>query len=490
MPVPLPNCSRMPSKTFVDDQYQDDAMLAAYEKHDFTFNYNFQPSVIPKLVARKLRLRTSPVRSMAAHLLPSYLRKSSENGKQRKIRPTSYLDGIRGVASFFVFIHHYALDYFPELHEGYLSQPTNDWIFQLPFIRIIYSGRFMVGLFFVLSGYVLSYKPLQLIREGNTSALLDNLASSVFRRAMRLFLPVILSTYVVMLMVHNGWYGSLFPGIKVPKIMPLGKQTINWLGELNLIMNPYSWANQLWTLPTEFRGSMLIFICLLGLSKAKPWIRMSLISSFAFFSFFIASQWDMALFFCGIVIAEMRHIQNSSTSLSTNDYTTSRLRNSVVQGFWVIAFLFSWFLACWPDYSSHHSPGYIWLSSMTPDAFPGGHGRTRFWTSIAAIVMLLACENNDLLQQPFITPIAQYLGDISFALYIVHIPVCYSIGRVVTVAGMEMIGRPFAGFMLATAFILPFLLWLADVYWRLIDAKSVEFAKWVWVKSCYNSSCK
>ena len=48
----------------------------------------------------------------------------------------------------------------------------------------------MVVIFFVISGYVLSYRSLKLARQGKQVELLDSLASSVFRRWLRLHLPV------------------------------------------------------------------------------------------------------------------------------------------------------------------------------------------------------------------------------------------------------------------------------------------------------------
>jgi hypothetical protein len=231
------------------DQYHDAIHLSARDRSEFDLpgldNGDLRSYLI-KLLARAFRRLYSLLNYIIASLLRPYIRISSRSNltpiKPRSLRSTAYLDGIREVASLFVFIHHYPMDYFRYLHDGYLAKPTDTWFLQLPFIRIVYSGRFMVGLFFVLSGYVLSYRPLQLIRDSNTSALLDSLASSIFRRAMRLFLPIIPSTFVVMVLIHNGWYGSLDPVIKVPEIAPFSEQTMQWLRCLKMLINPLTWV--------------------------------------------------------------------------------------------------------------------------------------------------------------------------------------------------------------------------------------------------------
>jgi len=67
----------------------------------------------------------------------------------------------------------------------------------------------MVAIFFVISGYVLSYKGLKLAREGKGGKLLDSLGSSVFRRWLRLHLPVIASTFLAFLLTRTGAYTEL-----------------------------------------------------------------------------------------------------------------------------------------------------------------------------------------------------------------------------------------------------------------------------------------
>jgi hypothetical protein len=140
-------------------------------------------------------------------LLPSWLRTRS-NKAPRKLYSTSWLDGLRGVAALFVVIHHYAYTFTATSMQGWRTGEDGDhnWFFQLPLLRVVHSGRFMVAIFFVISGYVLSYRSLKLAREGKPIELLDSIASSVFRRWLRLHLPVIASTFIAFLMARaNAW---------------------------------------------------------------------------------------------------------------------------------------------------------------------------------------------------------------------------------------------------------------------------------------------
>jgi peptidoglycan/LPS O-acetylase OafA/YrhL len=55
---------------------------------------------------------------------------------------------------------------------------------------------------FPVSGYVLSAKPLRLIYAGEFEKLGDNLASSLFRRWLRLYIPLIIVTFLYMTSWH------------------------------------------------------------------------------------------------------------------------------------------------------------------------------------------------------------------------------------------------------------------------------------------------
>lgn len=84
--------------------------------------------------------------------------------------------------------------------------PENRSVLQLPFVRLLYAGAPMVSIFFVVSAYALSIKPISQMRSGAHADLLRTLSSAAFRRFFRLFLPCFCSTFLVLILVQLGLY--------------------------------------------------------------------------------------------------------------------------------------------------------------------------------------------------------------------------------------------------------------------------------------------
>jgi len=139
-------------------------------------------------------------------MLPSFLSWQTAAQNEQRLQPTAWLDGLRGIASLLVFIYHYIYAYYPQHEFGYDGiLHTN--IIQLPILRLLYAGPAMVKVFFVISGFALSWKPMK-VMSGSASnrneKLLDVLSSSILRRYPRLFLPILARSIVVALLVHLG----------------------------------------------------------------------------------------------------------------------------------------------------------------------------------------------------------------------------------------------------------------------------------------------
>jgi peptidoglycan/LPS O-acetylase OafA/YrhL len=443
--------------------------------------------------------------------------------KSGAIHPTSWLDGLRGVASLIVFFSHFTERNVPWFTHTYGIRDEDDPIasspLQLPFVRNIYSGRPMVPIFFVVSGYVLSYKALKLLRSRDYDKLHRNLASSVFRRAFRLFLPTTASTFLVMWFIWAGWMGQPLP--------TLWEQLGDWLGAVWTILTvSWGWDEfhvvpydvHLWTIPIEMSHSLLLFITLTGLSRLKTHLRLLAVLGIMIFCL-KSGHWAPFVFLGGMAIAEIGMIQEArremarvaaeerqraytdegmeilkSSAEALAEFDESGMQVSAAsilfQVFLAANLLFAMFVAGWPNNDGAQTPGIAALMANTMEPFHSQDsplGMARPWFSIGAIQTVLALQQIRPLRNLFVTSFAQYLGNISYALYLCHGPLLSVLGpRVMPLvwgvvgghAGAGVLGRLFVWFVGILALGTP-LIWVSDVFWRSVDVGSVKAAKWL-----------
>ncbi|KAH0185928.1 hypothetical protein KCU99_g9029, partial [Aureobasidium melanogenum] len=217
-------------------------------------------------------------KKLSFFMLPSFIqtRIRGPTARQQAQHSTSFLDGMRGVAAFLVMVCHNTYNHY-DIFYGYHSRGGDgqNWEpYKLPFIRIVYQGATMVAVFFVISGYALSYKPVKLMRNKDWQTLSKSLGSSIFRRAMRLFLPCIVSTFFVSVIIWAGLYNmgadyarkngqyNTYHNVNEPKFDTLSKQMLYWLQETSTkLINPWSFVpkdfipvidGHLWTIPIEY----------------------------------------------------------------------------------------------------------------------------------------------------------------------------------------------------------------------------------------------
>ncbi|KAF2432121.1 acyltransferase [Tothia fuscella] len=446
-------------------------------------------------------------------LLPSFIQnRFRTEHKPDKLFPTSYLDGMRGLAALFVFFCHYSYSCFV-ITEGYGhgGPGENNNILQLPFIRLFYSGPPMVCLFFVISGYALSLKPLKQMRSHQWDALNTTLTSSIFRRGIRLFLPTTISTFMVVLLLRMGFYESTraFASNKQllrniveyhPERLPTFTAQFNdWIWRVYEFVHVWGWESfggstgydvHLWTIPVEFRCSMVLFLVLSGLARLRVWIRLTSLFFIAWFTY-RNGRWEMLLFLAGMFLAELDLIRLASRrptltntplhSSCSNCKESNSQRKKIMKGFWIALGIVALYLMSQPDDHFSSTPGWITLSTLIPTFFTDKY---RYYQCLGSILLVLATNHSKFLQKPFNHPIIQYLGKISYALYLVHGPVLHVIGYRIEpwawgVTGSESRGEYVRGFLLGAVFIVPTTVWVADLFWRWVDGPTVRFARWV-----------
>ncbi|RYC58543.1 hypothetical protein CHU98_g7682 [Xylaria longipes] len=451
-------------------------------------------------------------------LLPSFFHKSTAEVEPNEQRPTAWLDGLRGVAALFVVMHHMSLLWFSwDIHNGWTN--WNDHLIQLPIIRLVVSGRANVMIFFVISGYALSLKPLSLVRKGPHSKMYQALASSIFRRHSRLFIPAIIICAPAPLIAYLGGYGGEdMPGaaiapMKPPRFESIWRQFGNYIQTIMALSDVYSpgaiawvYSDSLWTLPIEFRSSLVIFTMLLALSRCTTRARVVITLCVAFYSFWYF-RWGELLFIGGMLIVEssLRSQRSASMHVLGVDeinvgFKVRRHRSpcsapSRGQIFLrlccISAFLTSLFILSMPEQGrgAANSYGFRTLVELIPARFRDAGAADCFWKPVAAIFLVLLIDNSQFLQRIFTTRLAQYLGRVSFALYLVHMLILHSLGywlgkHFLQFTGSDSNWQYGTGIGLAAVTIGCVIIWAADLGSRFVDANAVWFTAWAYAKLC------
>ncbi|KAL6252993.1 hypothetical protein RBB50_000712 [Rhinocladiella similis] len=416
----------------------------------------------------------------------------SPHGK-RKLHPTSWLDGVRGLAAFFVFLSH-GIDVRWAIYRG--GWTHGGFFLRMPIFRIFYSGPGMVSVFFIVSGYAISYKPLLLARAREHSKVFDCLVSSTFRRGIRLYFPC--AAFVVIGALIKYCHLEYRPKKTDPRAESL-LSTIWWMVQVVVPgMNPLTldrrWMNSpfkdfepvMWTIPVEFRGSVCVFVLILVVAKASRAMRLgALIASLTYLT--CVGQWDIFLFVMGTLACEIHHRRQ----LPRHDEHETRSANvvsRVVRAIGVLlALLPITFLLSQPETMWKNGDVWVydWLAERTPAAWQKNMEAGSIWRVIAATSLIFLVEYSMILQKFFVSRPIQYLGDVSFMLYLLHPWLLSTIGkRLVHVIfpltdklGWGMISESLGVLILLVCF-MPILFWGSEIATKFIDRTGVDFARW------------
>lgn len=440
----------------------------------------------------------------ASSVVQSFLSYPSQGSL--KIRPTSWLDGVRGVAALGVYIFH-TMGCWAPLVPAWHADENQTHIFQLPVLRTFFvSGGAAVSVFFALSGYVLTHKSLRWMRRGAGHQVYPSVASSMFRRGFRLYLPPVLLTFCEMAASRFGFTPPLnFTFVAEPTIFA---QFVDWLSETNRFVNPvYNLQRALqgfvthpkydaviWTIPLEYYGSFVCYALLLLLARVPgSGVRMGLVAVFSVFCMCIGS-WNLFCFSTGIMIADL----NLGQEETDRNSSSKPARHGII---WGTVCAVAFYVAGFPtlsvgDANLKPMPGFEILRSLTPMSL-NMEDHSRFWWSLSGVSLLLSISQLPRLKSLFETNFCQYIGRISFSLYLIHEFCIILFGLslqkfLLHLAGLEEKANTFVYWILCVVwgvlFTLPVFALAAQVE-RWVDVPSVNFARWLegrclrWYKS-------
>ena len=442
---------------------------------------------------------------------PLRLSKTTSPRKQQQLRRTAYLDGLRGFAAFLVYWHHHqlwsrdGLLKIDRIFENAFGYNDEYYLACLPAVRTFFSGgHYAVSTFFVISGYVLCAKPMSLIHGGEYMKLGDNTASALFRRWLRLHIPIIVTTFLYMTSWHA--FGIWTDADHQPNYR---EELWNWYCQLKNFTfvfrsggEPWFWYNfHLWSIPMEFRGSIVIYTSLLAFSRltrnARLWCEVGLI----FYFMYIVDGWFCAMFVAGMLLCDL-DLLAANNNLPRFFWKLESFKELIFYNLLVL----SVYLGGVPSHDSDMevlsaSYGWHYLSYLKPQAFYEYKWFFLFW---AATFLVAAVPRIPWLKGFFETRFCQYLGRISYALYLVHGPILWTLGdRLYSATGWTreahamhipqwmdsfplskkgMVGLEMS-FLAPHIILLPLTLWLAELVTVLIDEPSVKVSQWLYDRS-------
>lgn len=388
-------------------------------------------------------------------LFPRSLKPAS-NKQSHQLHPTAYLDALRGYAAWIAYNSHVT---------------SNDWIkdsklMQFSAVKLLFRGSVCVDAFFVISGYALSYKMLSNIHANKLDQVWDTFASSLFRRHLRLFLPTIAATFIAMIAFWSGF------AIKLDKpevLQPTFWGNLKfWIFDTIHLCNPFAhitgywWPGvfgsayliQMWTIPIEFRGSIVLFLFVAATCKMPTRNRVGL-TWLCIVTFFLWEAHYVSLFLVGMWMADMRFLHakrqqesliiapipttpiplldveeaaslspRSSLSLSPSFFRSKMamfLEPTFLQQLpYITLFIMSFPILTAPLMIYTNSPfPFNIMAYFIPDGLDAG-ARLHFPLCIGVTMLIYALDHAPILQKLLETQFSQYMGEMSFGIYAMH----------------------------------------------------------------------
>lgn len=330
--------------------------------------------------------------------------------KNLNIALNQSVDGLRGIASLNVTISHFVAAFMPSLlytsYPHVFSQTNNPGIlFQilnLPFVTIFFNGHFAVLIFFVLSGYVLA---MPYFSGGENTSLI--LQKRLWARYLRLNIPIFAAIWISFtLYALNLYFNSAAADISgssswlkhyfYPGISPW--VALKESSYSSLLLGNNAFVPPLWTLKVEFIGSVYLLLFYL----IKPRDRLILPLLVCFFLIGIYHGTD-SIYYMAIFCGSLLNLLRMKPTLT------------------VMAFVLGFYLGAY----QYHSIWYAHLPSASHWIAETAIDKT-LYNTLGALLMTAAVING--FGKSFLeTRLVQFLGKISFPLYLIHFSVLCSI---------------------------------------------------------------
>jgi Predicted acyltransferases len=314
-----------------------------------------------------------------------------------------YFIGLKGMCAFIVVFHHFVFGFYPALYTGDINQTHTSKFLEIYIsnspLNIFYAGNFVVCIFFILSGFLVTYK---FFKYKDSKCIY----SGAIKRYFRLVIPSVFSIVIVYIMMRL----SLFYNQEVSQISKsewwLGSfwtfQT-NFLSMLRegligiFIGEQCNYNPPLWTMTYELYGTMLVLglIALIGKNKNRYIF-------YAIACFLFRNSYYLA-FILGVYMCD----------LFTNDSIKNILKTD--KRIIIAIYFFSGiYFGAYP--STGHLEGTIYNNLYLPTI----SNVWMFSHILGAFLVILSILNSKILKKVFSYKYIKKIGEQSFSIYIIH----------------------------------------------------------------------
>ena len=367
------------------------------------------------------------------------------------------VDGTRGLACLMVLLSHQSLMFYPYLHSGKESDLIG-WfdymIYHLPF-SFLFSGTGAVYIFFVLSGFILTYACM---KNGDP---LNAASKMLVARYIRLGIPVFFS--IVLTYFALSFLGS--DSVTLPWISSFtveGKTFSQMIfnatfGSIILGDSSFNWV--IWTMQIEFYGSVIVFLLAPFLITIRGMYPACLIAAFIISIYFPNKLgYGYASFLIGIYLYKAKNIG------TINAYVM-----------FVIGLLLCGYSKLSPIYDPLRSVFNHALEVVDINYY-------YFFNMIGGVLIVTSIVKSKILCNVFEHKIVVWLGKVSFSAYLLQMMVfslfTTRIMHYLTESGMSYGASAFISCASSTVLIYA----LAHVFYKVIDKKGAELAKRITLK--------
>ena len=368
----------------------------------------------------------------------------------------AYLNGLRGWAALAVAVHHFLVAFYPALISGNPAEVhTKDaiecYIATSP-LNVLYNGNYFVCIFFVLSGFVLSYK---FFKYKNLEMLQSIAIKRYFRLAIPVFFSVVFAYLLVMFSLFfnqqaaditlSSWWLKIFWNEAPQPILQIIRIAFV---EVFLDSNCY-YNTCFWTMQIELFGSFMVFAFLALFSVSQNRYIIYGILTFVLLHY---KQVYLAGILGGVVLCDL--FVNKPAFYK---YLSSKS--------WLLLIL-GIFFGSYPSASGN--PLYL---AMHFEAFSA----MSFYHVIGALLTLAAILTNPFLMKVLSSRISQTLGTWSFSMYLIHVPIIGSLCSYLFLKFQFVGSYHLTTFMVFVIYI--FILFILSRYATLyIDRKAIDIS--------------